>query len=72
MWSQGVLSMPLCCPQLLSDASQGQLQVVHGDILEFDVESAFEGHVTKLMWEEGMLEQHLCACACAHVCVSSQ
>ena len=41
------------CSQLLRDASQGQLDVVHGDILEFDVERAFEEHVTKVKWEDG-------------------
>ena len=75
-WSQCGLSMPLCCSQLLRDASQGRLDVVHGDILEFDVESAFEGHVTKAMWKEGMLEQLQCACVCVcvrvFVCACSQ
>ena len=68
-WGQYGLSMPLCCSQLLRDASQGRLDVVHGDILEFDVESAFEGHVTKATWEEGMLEQLQCVCVCVCVCV---
>ncbi len=52
--------------QLLRDASQGHLHVVHGDILDFDVEKAFEEHVTKVKWEEGRLEILQCV-VCGYI-----
>lgn len=39
--------------QLLSDASDGCLEVHHGDVLEFDIKKLCDPHVDRKAWEEG-------------------